>query len=158
MKMFAGKRGDIIEVFGNSNHPYANFFGTENTGFNWAFVAAADEPNNISVAEVGLPSNLLDSDSREVILVDNSIKNVFRRELTYMIQAQYGFTPTAEQLEPYLHNTNAPGYFNNGGFVAAGNAPNSNYSTLESSILNLTPYNPLDVNNLKIEFKNIDAK
>jgi len=152
MKMFAGQNGDIVEVFGNSNHPNATFHSGDYMGFNWAFVGAADTLNNISVAEVGLPASTLDSDSRQVILVDNSIKNVFTREISAWIFEEWGFVPTEEQLEPYLQNTNAPGYFSNGGFVAAGTAPNSNYSAIEAAILELVPYNPLSVTNLKVEF------
>jgi hypothetical protein len=54
-------------------------------------------------------------------------------------------------------NTEAPGYFNSDGFVAAGEAPSESYQAAESSMLNLTPYNPILISNLNIQFKNGDA-
>ncbi|MCH8905282.1 MAG: hypothetical protein IIA45_15395, partial [Bacteroidetes bacterium] len=47
----------------------------------------------------------------------------------------------------------APGYFDKGGFVQGGVAPDASYSDIEARILNLTPYNPLEISVLKIEFK-----
>ncbi len=145
LKMFVGKTGDIVEVYGNSNHPNANFF-TNETGFDWAFVAASDKMQNIGVAEVGLPSNTLNSDSRNEILVVNALKTVFTNQIVAMGYAQ-------ADVDRYLYNTEAPGYFDNGGFVQGGTAPNSSYSNIESKINNLTPYNPSEIANLSIDFQ-----
>lgn len=148
LKMFVGKNGDIIDVYGNSEHPNAWFFHNANNGFDWAFVASSNLASNIAVAEVGLPAITLDSDNRDTLLVVNSIKQVF----TDRIYLEYPNINSTD-LAAYLTNTNPPGYFNNGGFVQAALAPNNNYSTLQSNIVNLIPYNPSDIKNLLISFK-----
>ena len=150
MKMFVGKKGDIIDVFGNSNHPNANFFDENTVGFNWAFAAAGDESNDRAVAEVGLPPSNLDETSRTVLLGDFSIYNVFHDELI-----ELGYQEA--DIQDYLVNTQAPGYFNNAGFVAAGQAPSDAYANAEASMSNLTPYNPVLISNLSIQFKSDDA-
>lgn len=145
MKMFVGKTGDIVEVYGNSEHPNMNLF-TNQTGFEWAFVAASDKMQNIGVAEVGLPSNTLNTNSRSEILVDNALQTVFSNQI-----ATLGYTQ--EDIDRYLYNTEAPGFFNNYGFVQGGTAPNNNYNTIVSKIGDLTPYNPSEIANLSISFK-----
>lgn len=147
LKMFAGRKGNIIDVYGNSNHPLAWLFDENGEkGLNWAFAASADEDANISAAEVGLPPSSLDSDSRTVLLDDYSIHSVFRSELT-----ELGY---AEQLvDVYLVNANAPGYFHQGGFLSAGTSPGESYAEIESSLESLVPYNPIEVSNLTISFK-----
>ncbi len=150
MKMFVGKKGDIVDVFGNSNHPNASFFDENTVGFNWAFAAAGDESNDRGVAEVGLPPSNLDETSRTVLLDDFSIYNVFHSELIDL-----GYQEA--DIQDYLVNTQAPGYFNNDGFVSAGQAPSSAYDAAETSMNNLTPYNPILISNLVIHFKNDDA-
>jgi len=155
MKLFVGKNGDVVEVRGNSNHPNAYLWAGEGTtGFNWAFVAAADVEQNISVAEVGLPASSLDSESRTVILVENSINNVFTNEINAWFLQEYGVTPDQNVLADYLRNTQAPGFFNNAGFVSAGTAPSENYTPLVNAVNALTPYNQITVSNLKLEFLN----
>ncbi len=146
LKMFVGKNGDIVSIYGNSEHPNAKFFNDE-TGFDWAFVAAGKLSEDIGVAEVGLPSNLLDSDDRNVLLVENSIKNVFTGQI-YEIYPNIDSTTVAT----YLQNAEAPGFFANGHFVQAAVAPNGDYQELTEIIPALTPYNPIDIHNLKIEF------
>jgi hypothetical protein len=152
IKMFVGKKGDIVDVYGNSNHPNAQFF-TDNTGFNWAFVASGNETEDIAVAEIGLPSNTLNSSSREVILKDYSIKNVLTNEINEWFLDVFGIRPNEEDLANYLKNADAPGYFNNQGFIQGGTAPNDNYSELEERLNNLTPYNPTTINDLIVDFK-----
>ncbi len=145
LKMFVGKSGNIVEVYGNSDHPNLNFF-TNETGFDWAFVAASDEVQNIGVAEVGLPSRNLNSTSRSEILVDNALKTVFSNQIATLGYAQ-------EDIDRFLHNTEAPGFFGNNGFIQGGTAPNNNYTLISSKINNLTPYNPTDIANISINFK-----
>jgi len=161
MKMFVGKKGDIVDVIGNSNHPNArfNFYDTETKGFNWAFVAAGDENKDIAVAEVGLPASTSDLPSRTAILVDNSIKKVLTREMTNYVVSAYasmGITlkpdEVAHFLTPYLKNADAPGYFNSNGFVSGGFAPNSDYTALAMRIGALVPYNPKEISSLQIDF------
>lgn len=150
LKMFVGKNGDIVDVYGNSNHPLASFFDDDAVGFNWAFSASADESTDKAVAEVGLPPSNLDATERATLLETYSIYNVFYTELT-----ELGIPE--DLIVDYLVNTEAPGYFNSFGFVTAGDAPSGEYSAAESSMNNLTPYNPLLISNLSIQFKDDDA-
>ena len=161
LKMFVGKNGDAVDVYGNSSHPNAQFNPNdeEAVGFNWAFVASGNDSKDIAVAEVGLPLSRSDISGREEILVDNSMKKVLTRELTNYVVSQYakfGLTldpgEVAALIAPYLKNADAPGYFNANGFVQGGIAPNGEYATLESNIGSLIPYNPLTISNLEISF------
>jgi hypothetical protein len=147
MKMTVGKEGNIIDVYGNTNHPNAYILQGK-IGFNWAFVAAGETDSDIAVAEVGLPPSDLSSNSREVILGSYSIKSVFTNEIT----RAFPFF-TFEQIAAYLVNTEAPGYFNANGFVQGGVAPNTDYNAISSSIEQLVPFNPSEVSSLKVEFK-----
>jgi hypothetical protein len=164
LKMFVGKNGDVVEVYGNSNHPNAQFNRNDDQaiGFNWAFVASGNDKNDIAVAEVGLPSSQADITERTEILENNSIKKVLTREFTNYIVAEYakwGITlnplEVATLLTPYLKNADAPGYFNTNGFVQGGVAPNNEYTGLESNIRSLVPYNPYAISNLEISFRSV---
>ncbi|OFY60140.1 MAG: hypothetical protein A2Y87_06535 [Bacteroidetes bacterium RBG_13_46_8] len=162
LKMFVGKKGECVDVYGNSSHPNAQFNPNDDEaiGFNWAFVASGNDSKDIAVAEVGLPFNRDDISERDDILVENSIKKVLTRELTNYVVSQYaklGLTLNPDEvallLAPYLKNADAPGYFNASGFVQGGMAPNNDYETLESNIEEQVPYNPLTISNLEISFK-----
>jgi hypothetical protein len=152
MKMYVGKKGDRIDVFGNSDHPNARFF-TENTGFNWAFVSSGSFTDDIAVAEVGLPPSGLDESSREVLLKDYSIKNVLTGEINDWFLDNFGFRPDSSDLAGYLRNADAPGYFNGEGFVQGGTSPGAGYDELVGRIQDLSPFNPKSINGLTIEFK-----
>ncbi len=147
LRMFAGKKGDVVDVFGNSNHPNAFLF-TEQTGFNWAFVASGNEAKNVGVAEVGLPPSTLDEENREVLLKDYSIRNVFNNGITTL-------WPGIDQtlLAAYLKNTAAPGYFDQKGFIKGGTSPGADWDEVASRINLLTPYNPKSVSELTVTFK-----
>lgn len=146
LSMFAGKKGDVVDVFGNSNHPNAILF-SGNAGFNWAFVASGNDTKHIGVAEVGLPPSELDSDNREVLLKDYSVKNVFTSEITTV-------WPGIDQqlLALYLKNTAAPGYFDNDGFISGGVSPGSEWNSLTDRLEDLTPYSPKSVSMLNVSF------
>lgn len=147
IRMFAGKKGDVVDVFGNSNHPNAILFAGDK-GFNWAFVASGNDVKDIGVAEVGLPPSELDSDDRNVLLKEYSIKNVFTREITTA-------WPGIDQglLAAYLSNTSAPGYFGNRGFIAGGTSPGADWNPLVERLNDLGPYNPSEVSALQLSFK-----
>ena len=147
LKMFAGKNGDVIDVYGNSDHPNAVFL-SGNVGFNWAFVASGNENEDIGAAEVGLPSNNLDTSSREVILKDNSIKNVITNE----IKSVWPSLPQ-EILDAYLFNTEAPGFFDSEGFIQGGTSPGADFDELAARLEDLSPYNPKEIRDLSISFK-----
>ena len=147
LKMFAGKTGNTVDVYGGSNHPNAKFFNNS-VGYNWAFVASGRNDLEIGVAEVGIPLNTLSSSDRNILLVENSIKQVFTDQI-------YEIWPNINQndLDAYLANTEAPGFFNQSGFVQAGTAPNNDYVTLENRIQELIPYNPSDIKSLEVAFQ-----
>lgn len=152
LKMFVGRNGDAVDVFGNSNHPNAKFF-TDKTGYNWAFVASGFDTKDIAVAEVGLPSNTLDSDDRDVLLKDYSIKNVLTQEINDWFVETIGFKPDSVSLSGYLKNADAPGFFADQGFIQGGIAPSDDYLPLLDRLEDLTPFNPKEINELMIEFK-----
>jgi hypothetical protein len=147
LKMFVGKKGDVVDVYGNSDHPNAVFF-TPTTGFNWAFVASGHDRLDIGVAEVGLPPSNLDEPSRDVLLGNYAIKEVFSAQI-------YKLWPfiDEESVNAYLYNTEAPGFFDEYGFVQGGTSPGSEYDELEMRLDVLSPYNPKEINSLDIEFK-----
>lgn len=147
IQMFAGRTGDIVDVYGNSNHPNARFF-SEDEGFNWAFTATADRSKEVGCAEVGLPPSSLDSDSRSEILEDYSVEDVF----THQIHETWPEADSA-MVRGLLTNTQAPGYFTNGGFVQAETAPSDDHSAIVGRLMEMTPFNPLDVAELEVAFK-----
>lgn len=149
LKMFAGKKGEYIDVYGNTNHPKATFF-TDNEGFDWAFVASSIEDSNLGVAEVGLPPVDLNTSDRNKILKDYSIKQVFTNEINNYFMAELGIKPDADYLASRLSNADAPGYFDVDGFIQSGTAPNENYEAIANRIEALAPYNPFEVQNLTI--------
>lgn len=146
MKMFVGKNGDVVDVYGNSSHPNAKFL-TEKVGYNWAFVAAGSHADDAAVAELGLPLSTLDSDDRAVLLEENSVYNVIYNEVKTV-------WPNAsdEILEAWLANTEAPGFFDRHGFIQGGEAPGDEWLPLVERISSLAPYNPVVIANLEIEF------
>jgi len=146
MKMFVGKDGDFIDVYGNSSHPNAKLL-TTTTGYNWAFVASGEDNRDVAAAEVGLPLSTLDATGREVLLEEYSIKNVFTNEVKTV-------WPNAsdELLNAWLTNTEAPGFFDENGFVQGGTAPGEEYNGVASRLTGLSPYNPKTIANLVIEF------
>jgi hypothetical protein len=148
LRMFVGKKGDVVDVYGNTSHPNAQLFSEADAGFNWAFVASGNDVSNIGVAEVGLPSGNLDSSERSVLLDDYSLRTVF----TNAIEAAF---PTVDQttLDALLVNTNPPGYFDKDGFLRAGTTPGEAWNVLATRLEDLTPYNPLETTNLDITFK-----
>ncbi len=148
LRMFAGKKGDVVDVYGNTNHPNAVFF-SGNVGFNWAFVASGNDVKDIAVAEVGLPPSDLNESDRDVLLKDYSIKNVFTNEITSVWP---GIDPNL--LAAYLTNTAAPGYFDNKtGFISGGVSPGSDWDVLTNRLTSLSPYNPKSTSELVVTFK-----
>lgn len=146
MKMFVGKTGDQVDVFGNSSHPNAKFL-TEKVGYNWAFVASASAEQNIAVVELGLPLSTVDSEDRVVLLERNSVYNVlFNEVLTVWPHA------SEELLDAWLTNAAAPGFFDRSGFIQGGEVPGDEFSPLMENIALLTPYNPVDIASLEIQF------
>lgn len=146
--MWAGKKGDIVDVKGNSNHPNAVFISGD-VGFNWAFVASGSDPKELGVAEVGLPPSSLDESDRNVLLKDYSIETVFTNEINAV-------WPTLDPalVANFLVNTQAPGYFSNKiGFIAGGESPGTAWDVYETRLDDLSPFNPSETSNLVVTFK-----
>jgi hypothetical protein len=145
IKLFVGKLGNKVSVYGNSLHPSVTLSNTEN-GINWAFVAQSDAELNIGLAEICLPDALCNTNVN--ILNNYSIYNVLQNALVYA-----GVTDSTTLAE-YLYNANAPGYFNASGFVSSGvsNIPGTEYNEL--NISSMQPFVPLEVYNLEITFNN----
>jgi len=152
LKMFAGKKGDNVDVFGNSDHPNAKFF-TQDKGFDWAFVASGLEQENIAVAEVGLPPCTLDVTTRAGLLSDYSVKSVLTTQINNWFFAMFGMHPDSTDLAKYLHNADAPGFFSNQGFVQAGTSPTAAYDPLILRIEGLSPFSPKAVHELNVDFQ-----
>jgi hypothetical protein len=149
MKFFAGKKGNIIDLYGNSVNPDAFFFTRDvGIGYNWAFVASANDTENLAVVEVGLPKNDLDETSREVLLDTFAMRKV----LTEALRISKPNMPP-EVVNEKLANTMAPGYFDSFGFVAAGIRPDEKFAELDIRLTDLCPYNPVKIRDLNINFK-----
>jgi hypothetical protein len=146
MKMFVGKKGDVVDVFGNSSHPNAKFL-TEKVGYNWAFVGSGSLAEDIAVVELGLPLSTVDSEDRAVLLEENSIYNVLYNEVMTVWP-----NSSEELINAWLANTEAPGYFNTWGFIQGGEAPGDGFLPLVDRIALLTPYNPAVIASLEIVF------
>ncbi len=153
LMMFVGRIGDRVDVYGNSDHPYAWLLIPDNPGLDWAFVAASNRVEDIAVAEVGLPPNTLNTTQRSVILGQYSLKNVLTNEIREWFHRRFHIYPDSASLAHYLHNADAPGMFNKNGFVQGGGTPPSkDYQVLIDAIKELTPYNPYIVAQLHITF------
>lgn len=147
LKMFVGKKGDVVDVMGNSNHPDIiiideNFTG----GRNYAFVARGDESTDLGVAKLALPPS---ATTTADVLVDFSVFAVLEAE----IQAA-GFTDQ-DIIDAVLIEAQSPAYFNNDGFITSGadNKPAS-FSDSFVDLSGMNPFVPNDVKNLTIDFLN----
>jgi len=147
MKLFVGAKDGIVDVYGNTAHPNAKFL-SEKVGYNWAFVASADDGEDIAVVELGLPRNSIDTDDRVVLLEENSIYNVLYNEVMTVWP-----NSSQELVAAWLANTEAPGFFNSRGFIQGGEAPSNLYLPLVDRIQLLTPFNPAQISALEINFQ-----
>jgi len=148
-KMYVGKKGNIVEIFGNSNHPTITIIGDNYYGArNYAFVGRADEANDIGVAKVAMPPSSVETN---VGLFENySIRKVLEEEVFKV----FG-TSLPSVLEPFLVNSDPPGYFVKGkGFEGSGeNIPDNEAFTEEFiDLSNLKPYVPKYIQYLSVDF------
>lgn len=148
MKMFVGKTGNQIDVYGNSNHPSAIIVDPNYTGGrNWAFVARADDAEDIGVAIVDLPPCAANT----VTLANNdySIYHVLETEINNI-----GITDSTA-IANYLANAQEPGYFiGTQGFVSCGSViPNHiGFTSVFLDLSGLAYYIPNDIRNLVINY------
>jgi hypothetical protein len=153
IKIFVGKKGDIVDIYGNSNHPNASF-STKQTqlGLNYAFVASGNLTQDFAVSEVGLPPMSLNSTNRAVILDTNSIRKTFINAIA--LEYNLGVDTVEAFINKYqlMKNINPPGFFAEKKFVCSETAPDSKYNEYVTRIENMTPYNPSAISTLKINF------
>ncbi|MDA0194882.1 MAG: hypothetical protein O2887_07145 [Bacteroidetes bacterium] len=148
IKMFAGRRGDLIEVFGNSNHPNLKIIDETFTGGrNYAFVGRANETDDIAVAEIALPPSAVDTNIG--IMNDYSLFNILEDELN-----DVGITNPLV-IEVVLKNAQAPAYFiGDEGFVSSGNdlPDHEGFSKDFIDLTGLIPFIPRNIRDLQVEF------
>ncbi len=143
LRMRVTKIGNIVTVYGNSNHPQFQFSnGTSGIiGRNYAFRARGDEANEIGVAEVALPPSNV-----------STITNLYTSyNILEVCKIEYG---TA--VESILFNYKAPGYFSEtGGFLGDGdyNADPQLWSAVFIDLTALDPFIPSDIRDLVIDFE-----
>lgn len=154
LKMFVGKKGDLVEVFGNSNHPNATFLNPANVGYNWAFAARGDNTQNIAVANVALPLSTVDTN---VGLFENyALRDVLVDELIWWAAIQYpNFTQS--QIEAfieanYLQEAKAPAYFDNGGYISSGTNVPEGWNIDFINLDGFTPYVPSEIAALQLSY------
>lgn len=156
LKMFAGRKGDIVEVYGNSNHPNVD----DGKGFvlgniNYAFRARGNTLDNYAVAEVCLPPSTVTSTAS--MFTNYSVKTVLGTLAKAAVKKAYNITLTDAQLEPYLKNSNPPGFFISDEFKSAGTVPagqESKFTTAFVDLSSMSPYVPKEVRDLKVMFGN----
>lgn len=155
LKMFAGLKGNLMDVYGNSNHPSITLFGLGNA--NYAFRAKTDISQDIAVAQVILPPSTVTSLNTSDISTKYSVKNIISN---WGIK-EYPALGTVEGLlflNKYLQNTGAPGFFiKDLGFVSAEVPPTIsgfNFTNEIKDLSNLNFYIPNDIKNLSIGFSN----
>lgn len=146
LKMWAGRKGDIVDVRASSSHPNYSPGGDE--GVNWAYVASGNSLTNIGVAELGLPLNTVDTEDRDSLLGYYAVREVFKRAIR-----KDNPEISDELLDFLLSDLQAPAFFDEGGFVQAGTKPNEDYDELVANIGILSPFSPKSINTLYIKFK-----
>lgn len=145
MKMFVGKKGDIIEVMGNSNHPNVVIIDEDFTGGrNYAFVGRGDESTDLGVVKLALPPS---STTTADVLDTYSVFAVLESEINAVTDL------TQDQIDQILAEALSPAYFNNSGFITSGtdNKPAS-FSDSFVDLSGMNPFVPNDVKNLEIDF------
>ncbi|MCZ6693226.1 MAG: hypothetical protein O6939_04910 [Bacteroidetes bacterium] len=148
MKMFVGADGDIVEVYGNANFPSLQIIDPNfSEGRNYAFVARANDPLDIAVAQIGLPPSSVGTN--ENILEDYSIFNVFSEEL------MSAGIDNEELIALLLQGTEPPGYFEGElGLTGIGDdvPDNPGFTDEFIDLSDLSPFVPSEVRDLTLDF------
>lgn len=153
MKLFAGQKGDVVYIRGNSNHPSAVIIDAANTeGKSWAFVAKNNVIRDVATAKVALPppmeevsTNLWENYSMEKVL-EEEVRVVF---------GQLQPTELEALVTLVTRNAKTPAFFNSNGFVAAGadkRPADIGFSDELVNLDDLMPFPPIEVKNLQIVF------
>lgn len=157
LKMFIGQKQNIIDIYGNSSHPLAWLLVPRNTtGINWSFIASADQNLNIAVAQVGLPPDSIDTDSKSIILGTYSLYNVLKHEFNLWHLLHFGTLPSQDSLDAFLANAKAPAFFNSNGFFHAATLPNKDYAPLVERLNDLSPFNPKQISTMKLKLPELE--
>ncbi|WP_422359181.1 hypothetical protein [Reichenbachiella sp.] len=147
LKMTVVKSGDLYEVFGNSNHLNLELVNADlAVDRNYAFIARADDANDIAVAEVALPLSTVETAD---VMDDYSIYTVFDAELKSL-----GVTDQTV-IDAHLTNAVPPAYFDKEtGFLGAGDDVPSNeaFTSEFIDLSDMSPYVPKDVASLSVTF------
>lgn len=156
LKLFAGLKGNIVEVYGNSNHPNAMFVDTTTMGFDYAFTGRADTVKNIGVVNLGLPATTLNA--TDSVFTTYSIYNLLSTKY-HQVWGPYANTPAKKHwldstINSLLITAQIPAYFKNSGFIGCGATlpAGLGFTSDFVNIKSLKPYVPLDIKNLKITF------
>ncbi len=153
LKMFVGKKDDIVYIRGNSTHPTGYILDdSRSDGVCWTFVAKNNVARDIAVAKVALPpvfaesmTGMWDTYSLKTVLtteVESVYSNLSPTELDALVTAT-----TA--------NADAPGYFSgSAGFISSGGEvpTQSGFSTEFIDLSSLVPYIPAEVEQMEINF------
>jgi hypothetical protein len=157
LKLFVGKNGDRLDIYGNSNHPNAVFFDTNRTdGASYSFTAHADQAKGIAVVNLALPVTSLNTVNR--IFEDYSVAKVFETEMHAIWDPKAEGNPVKlayieASINKLLVYAQLPGYFDNTGYLGCGpdNKP-AGFSDEFVDLSGLAPYVPVNIRDLKIEF------
>jgi hypothetical protein len=157
LKLFVGKKGNILDIYGNSNHPHAVFFDTNRTdGVSYSFTARADQANGIAVVNLALPGTSLNTVDR--IFEDYSVAKVLENEMhTIWDPIAEGNPVKLAYIDAVINRlliyAQLPGYFDSTGYLGCGpgNKP-AGFSDEFVDLSGLAPYVPKAIRDLKIEF------
>ena len=153
LKMMVTKKGDIVTVTGNSNHPNAKFINPSKKGFSYAFAAKADQAKNIGTINLAL-APLTETDAS--VFTNYSVSGVINTELNYFVTTA-GQSPDAEPfhscITSILENCQSPAYYNANGYVSCGTeVPSTADYTETNKLEGLKPFAPADINALDLKF------
>ena len=144
LKMFVGKRGDIVDVIGNSNHPNVKLIDeTFEGGRNYAFVGRGDDTNNLGVVRLALPPSNIDT---EDVLTTYSVYNVLESEINAVIDLDQSI------VEAILAEAGSPAYFDASGFISSGDSRPNGFAEEFVNLEGANPFVPMQVRDLKISF------
>lgn len=90
LKLFAGRKGDHIDVIGTSIHPDAYLFIVDQTGLAWTFIGSSDREAEMGVAQVSLPPHSLDESNRDTLLEKYSMYQVMYNQAEEIIMNLLG--------------------------------------------------------------------
>jgi len=144
LKMFVGRKGEMVDVIGNSNHPNVKLIdeGFEG-GRNYAFVGRGDEANNLGVVKLALPPSYVDT---EEVLETYSVFNVLQTEINAVSNLDQSI------IDAVLAEAGSPAYFDADGFISSGQTVPEGFAAEFVDLEGANPFVPVQVRDLKIAF------